>query len=369
MRRKLALALASLLLSLVAVELVLRAVSFTERIGPPPPGVWRWTQYDPILPWGNAPGYQFPKLGIAINALGFRGEELSRAKPRGVTRVACLGDSTTFGIWVEKPGDIRANPSYPSELERLARADGLPVEVVNAGVLGQSSSEGLVQLLTQLLPLEPDVITLRFGNNDHAQAIGPDRTPLSTRWEYPVLHALPPFVWRFETVKAVVHAYRGYVTSHVPPQLQRVPPVRFEENLRRFVALARERHIHLAFLDFPYRPIERGPTPGEHFPNTHAVGSLEALHVLHDRYQAIVARVAQESGTPLVRTEDALRASPVATFSDYDVTHPNGAGYAIIGRELYRELRALGWLDAPARSGRPQLDGRPGQLAMGSAPE
>jgi lysophospholipase L1-like esterase len=349
MRRNVALALASLLVSLVAVELVLRAVSITERIGPHHMGLWQWIRYDAVLPYGNVPGYRFPQLGIAINALGFRGDELSVAKAPGVVRVACLGDSTTFGIWVEKPGDVRANPTYPSEFQRLARGDGLPVEVVNAGILGESSSEGLVLLLTQVLRLEPDVITLRFGNNDHTHTFWPDVTPLATRWEYPVLHAMPAVVWRLETVKLLVHEYRAFVGRHRAPALQRVALATFEENLRRFVSIAGERHVHVVFLDFPYRPIERGPTPGEQFPNTNAVGSLEELHRLHGQYQAVVARVAAETGTPLVRTEDALRAAPVPTFSDYDVTHPNGAGYAIIGQRLYEELRRLGWLDAPTR--------------------
>jgi lysophospholipase L1-like esterase len=219
----------------------------------------------------------------------------------------------------------------------------LPVEVINAGVLGETSAEGLVSLLTQVLPLEPDVVTVRFGNNDHSQG----DAVLATRWEYPVVHALPSLAWRSEVVRGLFYVYRRAVAQFGAPHVGvRVPLDRFEENLRRFVAIARERHVHLAFLDFPYREIERGASPGERFPNAVLkVGSLQELHALHDSYQAIVARVAAETGTPLVLTRDALRAGPEPTFSDYDLTHPNGAGYRVIAQRLYAELRRLAWLE------------------------
>jgi lysophospholipase L1-like esterase len=340
MRRNLALALASFVVAMLAAEVGLRAISFSERVKPSQ--LWPWIQEDPVLGFGNTPGYRHPGLDLAINALGFRGNEIA-PKARGVVRVVCLGDSTTFGIWVETPGDLRVNPSYPAELERLARADGLPVEVINGGVLGQTSAEGLVELLTQVLPLEPDVVTLRFGNNDHAQG----EAVLATRWEYPIVHALPSLAWRSEVVRALFYGYRQAVARFGTPHVGvRVPLTPFEENLRRFVAIARERHIHLAFLDFPYREIERGPTPGERFPNAVLkVRSLEGLHALHDSYQAIVAQVAAETGTPLVLTREALRAEPEPTFTIYDLTHPNGAGYRVIARRLYAELRQLGWLE------------------------
>jgi lysophospholipase L1-like esterase len=342
MRRNLALAIASFVVAMLAAEVGLRAISFSELVKGP--SRWPWIQRDSVLGFGNTPGYRHPNpaKNVNINALGFRGNEIA-PKPRGVVRVACLGDSTTFGFWQEGPLDFRYDPSYPAELERLARADDLPVEVINGGVLGETSAEGLVQLLTQVLPLEPDVVTLRFGNNDHARG----EAVLATSWEYPVVHALPSLAWRSEVVRALFYLYRQGVARFAGPNLGvRVPLDRFEENLRRFVAIAQERHIHLAFLDFPYREIERGPSPGQSFPNGFQnVRSLEELHALHDSYQAIVARVAAETGTPLVLTRDALRAEPEPTFTIYDLSHPNGAGYRVIARRLYAELRRLGWLE------------------------
>jgi lysophospholipase L1-like esterase len=350
MRRNLALAVIGVLLAVVCVELGLRAAAFSDRIAGPPIGPWKWIRYDPVLGYGNVPGFRVPELGVAIDSLGFRGPEIARGKAAGTVRVVCVGDSTTFGIWVERPNEMHGEAPYPAELERLARGDGLPVEVVNAGVLGQTTSGAIVQLLTQILALGPDVVTVRLGNNDHAWSHSPI-APLATRLEYPIFRAMPPFVWRLETARLVAHAYRQAIARRRAwaPGAVNVTPERFDENLRRFVTVARERGIHLAFVDFPYRELERGPSPGERFPNAlQNVANLEELHRLHDGYQAIVARVAAETDTPLVRTIDALRNAPTPTFSSYDLSHPNGAGYRIVAGRLYAELRALGWLDAPA---------------------
>ncbi len=353
MRRNIALALATSLCALLAVEVALRAASFSEIVGRERIGTWRWTRYDPVLGHGNVPGFRLAQPEVTIDALGFRGPEVTVTKPAGVVRVVCLGDSTTFGIWLDRPGVIRADAPYPAEIARLAHADGLRVEVINGGVLGQSSSEALVELLTQVVPLHPDVVTVRLGNNDHGRALPGDvtplATPLATRWEYPVVHAAPAFVWRSETVRLVFHAYRQYIARRrVWPSPRRVPAEQFEQNLRRFAAIARERGINLAFVDFPYREIARGTSPGEAFPNPmQAVTSLEELHAVHDEYQAIVARVADETGTPLVRTEPALRTAPGPTFGDYDLSHPNAVGYRVIARRIYDELRDRDWLGTP----------------------
>src|SRR6185295_13489173 len=85
---------------------------------PTNPG-WNWIAYDPILVRKNMPGFVYEPLGVRINRHGFRGEEIRAEKPPGAVRIFCLGDSTTFGIWLERPGERRADTSYPAELERL----------------------------------------------------------------------------------------------------------------------------------------------------------------------------------------------------------------------------------------------------------
>jgi lysophospholipase L1-like esterase len=342
--RSIVLAIASVVATIGVLEAGLRLARLDDEFGYP--RSWNWTVYDPVMGRRNVPGYALPGRGLTIDSRGLRGPEVSAAKPHGTVRVACLGDSATFGIWLANPVDLRTDVSYPAEVERLARADGRAVEVVNAGVLGATTGEGLPTLLVQVLPLAPDVITIRFGNNDHGRAWAADVTPMATNAEYAVVRWTPTWLLRLKVTRLAFHAYRQWIAhQRTVPQPQRVPPPEYERNLRRFVTIARAHGIRIVFLDFPYREIERGLSPREVLPNPmQAVRSIEELFAVHDHYQDIMRRVARETGTPVVETLSALRATPGA-FTDYDLSHPSGTGYRVIARRLYDELVRLGYLE------------------------
>jgi lysophospholipase L1-like esterase len=130
-----------------------------------------------------------------------------------------------------------------------------------------------------------------------------------------------------------------------------VDPRRFERNLERFVEVAREHGIHLLFVDYPLRAIERGESLGEEGEIVRyamlGARSLEELHQLHRTAQRVVERVARREGVPFVETETALRASSQLPFSAYDLVHPNAVGARIVARRILERLRELGWLADP----------------------
>ena len=92
---------------------------------------------------------------------GFRSPHFADAKRPGVFRIVCLGDSSTFGMNVDD-----ADP-YPQVLQRLLdqRAPGR-FEVLNLGVPGYSSRQGLELLRQQALKYQPDLVIFAFGTND-----------------------------------------------------------------------------------------------------------------------------------------------------------------------------------------------------------
>ena len=98
-----------------------------------------------------------PTWRVAINAEGFRGPEIA-AKSAGVVRVACVGDSWTFGMPVDQA------QTYPSRL--AAHLNAARYEVLNFGILGYTSFQGLQLLKTRVLDLKPDVVVIGFGMND-----------------------------------------------------------------------------------------------------------------------------------------------------------------------------------------------------------
>jgi len=94
------------------------------------------------------------------NSLGFRGGPFTEKKPAGVRRIACIGASTTYG------GQTDATDSYPANLEKLLASTGNRWEVVNAGILGMTAAEMLINLELRVLPLDPDVVVILPSRNE-----------------------------------------------------------------------------------------------------------------------------------------------------------------------------------------------------------
>jgi acyl-CoA thioesterase-1 len=73
--------------------------------------------------------------------------------------IVAFGDSLTAGFGVP-PGK-----SYPDDLQRLLDAAGYRYRVVNLGVSGDTTSDG-VQRLPDVLDAKPEIVILEFGGND-----------------------------------------------------------------------------------------------------------------------------------------------------------------------------------------------------------
>ncbi len=98
---------------------------------------------------------------VVTSAQGFRTPPFSESKKPGVFRVVCLGDSSTFGFNVE------AADAYPQVLARLLeQSHPGRFEVLNLGVPGHSSRQGLELLRQEVLRYDPDLVTFAFGTND-----------------------------------------------------------------------------------------------------------------------------------------------------------------------------------------------------------
>lgn len=193
--------------------------------------------YDPELIWAPRKGHDI------FNTQGYRGPELDRDKKPGELRILAIGDSNTLG-W---PGAEGAN--WPAELGRLARARGLVAQVVNAGVWGYSSYQG-VPRLRHGLELQPDVVLISFGSNDaHAVAVS-DR-------EYLARHGVQPsFLKRLggSRVGELLVAVRDRVSAPAARATlgRRVSLDDYRDNLARMIRLARDGRAVAVLLTRPY---------------------------------------------------------------------------------------------------------------------
>lgn len=83
-------------------------------------------------------------------------------------RVVALGDSLTAGLGIPR------EEAYPAVLGRKLREAGLPLEVVNAGVSGDTSADGL-RRTNWALEGEVRLLILALGANDGLRGLPPSQ--------------------------------------------------------------------------------------------------------------------------------------------------------------------------------------------------
>lgn len=93
---------------------------------------------------------------------GFRNPEPPLQKAPGVFRIACLGGSSTYG---SAPTSDAA--TWPAQLATMLNAAGGPkVEVLNAGMMGWSTFESLINYSLRVADYSPDLVLVYHAIND-----------------------------------------------------------------------------------------------------------------------------------------------------------------------------------------------------------
>jgi acyl-CoA thioesterase I len=83
--------------------------------------------------------------------------------------IVAFGDSLTAGAGVQQ------NRNYPSKLQAKIDAAGYRYRVVNAGVSGETSSQGLNRIQS-IVALRPAIVIVEFGANDGLRGVPAETT-------------------------------------------------------------------------------------------------------------------------------------------------------------------------------------------------
>jgi acyl-CoA thioesterase-1 len=84
-------------------------------------------------------------------------------------RLVCFGDSLTAGYGTD-PGE-----SYPDDLQKLLDRQGYRYHVVNAGVSGETTKDGL-ERVARVASRHPQIVVLEFGGNDGLRGLPLEQT-------------------------------------------------------------------------------------------------------------------------------------------------------------------------------------------------
>src|SRR5215470_8498280 len=124
----------------------------------------------------------------------------------GQWRMLCLGDSNTYGLWVEH------SQAYPTVFEKLWNANPAnatrQVQVFNLGYPGTNSSKVLKDFRRMLWTFRPDVVTVMIGGND------PWTVPETASESPDRIDRLAAELWRVSRVYRLLYMVRRAVQIH-----------------------------------------------------------------------------------------------------------------------------------------------------------
>lgn len=351
MGRNLVLLSISVVIGVVAVELLLR------QIYEPPP-TWREPQirhmHSPLLGWvlpRSAEGFFTLDAPVRTNSLGLRDDEIPAGKPTGEARILALGDSFTFAL------GVRLEDLWVQQLERRLNeeAGSRRFQVINAGVAGYNSRQELIYLLARGLDLDPDLVVVAFYWNDllgNEEPL-PDlvNTPLYSEGIHPPdlrHHALPKGLR--DALRRSLVLYLGVTRAKALAYGRRPPATALERvhhalltgdeatlepfwsatagRLREIAAAGAERDVPVVLMCFPMEEEIRKPPGGI---------------TLGPR----LAELWEPTGWPTVDLEPLYRAALARgenPFLPYDL-HPNAAGMRIAAEALHQALLGSGLLE------------------------
>jgi acyl-CoA thioesterase-1 len=215
------------------------------------------------------------RLAALVSIALFLSCGVSHSLPVSVDRpvkIVVLGDSLASGF------GLLLNPAFPERLQQVLRGEGIAVTVVNAGVSGDTVSDGFSRL-ERSVPEGTDALIIELGANDAERGLDPN-----------------------ETRAALAAILQRMKERHIQVLLtgMRAPADKGEAYVRAFAAIYPSLASTYSFVWYPYILDGVAGNPaliqfdGEH-PNTEGVNVI--VQRLLPRVKELIAR-ARATGRP-----------------------------------------------------------------------
>jgi lysophospholipase L1-like esterase len=270
---------------------------------------------------------------VRTNSAGFRGPEFAIEKPAGCLRILCVGDSYTFGPYVQE------DQSLPGVLGRLlARRTPPAVEVINGGASGFTILDERRFLEERALAIAPDIVLLFFCQND-IRDLGQKRATIDLMRDHAATKSMPllgPMIGllqqtalfnAMQKVSAQMWVRRRAAQQPVLSRNETGHWEIYRTNLRAMADLLARRRIRWMVVAWP---------------SAQQLGGSESLEP-----QERLEGLAREAGVPFLDLTPALQDLRRKGERAYLVPldgHPSAAGYEASARAVAERLLQLGYL-------------------------
>jgi len=237
------------------------------------------------------------------NGFGLRGDPV---RDDGSIRILTVGDSCTWG-W-----GVGQEEAYPAVLQRLLdeRHGAGRYQVLNAGVPGYTTYEGLIYLRERGLALKPAVVIADYGFNETFHT-GEIETQIARYQKFRCVVAADDFLIAHSTLYHWLRWRMIDRASHTLPV--RATPEKYAEHVARFAGLASEHGARVMMIDFLEKSGPEAP------------------------YVGALVGVTKNAGIPLVDYEGPR----------LDVVHPSADGDRALAASILGRLEANGYIGPP----------------------
>jgi lysophospholipase L1-like esterase len=259
---------------------------------------------------------------VRINSLGLRGAECSLEPAPDAFRILCLGDSTTFGFYVD--GD----ETLPVQLQRYLHGRGKPqVETINGGCGGWSIASQSPFFIERASKLQPHLVVLTFCSNDISDLtrprsnyesqkaqLGQGRGPLKRALYATAIYELAlraKIAWKRARQKASGEEPHPLSAVGIPEGQLEELWTKYEKWFGELVAFARQRKIPLA------------------------VAYLPDAYMLENKIkpddEARLRALCKKHGTPFVSAQERFAARPMSDLYHVPLDpHQNAVGNSVL---------------------------------------
>lgn len=319
-------------LTLVLVEGILTVVGFSN-VSPPLIVKGLEEEYydeqspfakDDDLLWRLNPGTTLH--GQIINQLGFPEREVVVERKANTTRVICMGDSCAAD----------GMPPYSTFLNQLLTQapETKGWEAFNNAVHGYTVMQGRRLYKKTTRHLDPDIVTICYGWNDHWQYSCTDRVRMASR-KSTMLERLHHGVQQkrlFQLIDSLVPK------PQEEPALRqlRVPPMQYEQSLTSLVRDIQADGRMPVLMTAP-----RAESLHSSIVNQQNV-PIEQIYARHDSYVTLTRKVAQQEQVPLIDLAAIVNNDPDrSSYFLQDGIHFNERGRPFIAQCIFDELLLL----------------------------
>ena len=293
---------------------------------------------DPVLFWRND-----PSIG-PVNSQGFVNstrKTYALTKSSNVYRIISLGCSCTNRGWV----------TYPERLENLlneANVSDISFEVINAGVGGYGSYQGMNYFVNELHEYAPDLITVYFGWNDHWRAIHyPDKEqPRDNKLVMTLQETLDHArIYQFLN-KTISKTTREPRLKNEPIFRPRVSLSDYRSNILTIISTAKKKDIKVLLMTAPEA------LTSDNIAMYEKLGLITPdvdLLKLHQTYNDVIREIAASEQVPMVDLESIFNALPEKeTYFLRDGIHHREKGLSVIALAIIAVIQENNML--PVRS-------------------